>query len=132
MTNNGSLILSGAYDKTIRVWQASNGRLLRTLNGHRSGVRALTVAVDGNRFYSASSDNTIRVWDMRRWVCLRALSGRHADTTWPSCLALSPDGAFLASGSTGPFGQATVKVFSTQGGQQCVAFWHRALLPSFF
>ncbi|KAK9862339.1 hypothetical protein WJX84_002227 [Apatococcus fuscideae] len=116
---DGKHILSGSYDRTIRVWNTADGSHMRTLSGHRSGVRALLVAVKGHRFFSASSDNTIRIWDMRRWVCLRAMNGRHADTTWPSCLALSPDGAMLASGSTGPFGQATIKIFNTQG--ECLA-----------
>ena len=38
------------------------------------------------------------------------MHGRHDDTTWPACLALSPDGSLLASGSTGLFGASTIKV----------------------
>ena len=48
-------------------------------------------------------------------MCLRTLHGRHEDTTWPACLALSPDGSLLASGSTGHFGASTLKLFRTSG-----------------
>jgi hypothetical protein len=51
-----------------------------------------------------------QAWSTQHWVCLRTMHGRHEDTTWPACLALSPDGSLLASGSTGPFGASTIKV----------------------
>jgi hypothetical protein len=44
------------------------------------------------------------------WVCLRTLHGRHEETTWPCCMALSPEGELLASGSNGLFGGSTIKV----------------------
>ena len=52
----------------------------------------------------------LQAWATRHWVCLRTMHGRHEDTTWPACLALSADGALLASGSTGPLGASTIKV----------------------
>ncbi len=51
-----------------------------------------------------------QVWDTARWVRLRAMHGRHEDMTWPVCMALSSDGALLASGSSGPCGGSTIKV----------------------
>lgn len=53
-----------------------------------------------------------QAWSTQHWVCLRTLHGRHEDYTWPACLALSPDGTLLASGSTGPFGASTIKAKS--------------------
>lgn len=52
----------------------------------------------------------LQAWSTQHWVCLRTMHGRHEDTTWPACLALSPDGSLLASGSTGPFGASTIMV----------------------
>ena len=74
---------------------------------------------------TAASNLLLQIWDMQRWICLRAMNGRHADTTWPSCLALSADGSLLASGSTGPFGQATVKVRRHEG--SCCAQSHHKI-----
>ncbi|PRW56987.1 WD40 repeat-containing [Chlorella sorokiniana] len=110
------LLFTGSYDYTIRVWSTADWHCLRVLKGHGGGVRALAVAPDGATLYSAASDNTIRAWSTQHWVCLRTLHGRHEDTTWPACLALSPDGSLLASGSTGPFGGSTIKVFQTASG----------------
>ena len=62
------------------------------------------------------------MWDTARWVRLRALHGRHEDTTWPVCMALSSDGALLASGSSGPCGGSTIKV-------RCCMAAHRTHAP---
>ena len=58
-----------------------------------------------------------QAWSTQHWVCLRTLHGRHEDTTWPACLALSPDGSLLVSGSTGPFGASTIKASWGRGRQ---------------
>ncbi|KAL4452365.1 hypothetical protein ABPG75_008027 [Micractinium tetrahymenae] len=116
LTPDGSLLLSGSHDQTIRVWRTADWHCLRVLKGHGGGVRALAVAPDAGTLYSAAADNTIRAWSMQHWVCLRTLHGRHDDTTWTACMALSPDGSLLASGSTGPFGASTIKVFQTGSG----------------
>ena len=52
----------------------------------------------------------VQAWSTQLWVCLRTLHGRHEETTWPCCVALSPDGELLASGSSGLFGGSTIKV----------------------
>lgn len=62
-TTDGQYIVSGSRDKTIKVWNASNGTLVTTLNGHTGEVRALDISDDGTRIVSASVDSTIRVWD---------------------------------------------------------------------
>jgi len=35
---DGSMVASGSWDKTIKLWRLSDGALLRTLEGHTSGV----------------------------------------------------------------------------------------------
>jgi WD40 repeat protein len=61
-----------------------------------------------------NSSNHVQVWSMVHGVCLRLMQGRHEDMTWPCVMALSPDGSLLATGSTGPFGGSTIKLFCAQ------------------
>lgn len=56
-----SLLFSGSYDRTIRVWDVSTWKCIKTLKGHGSGIKCLTVSADGTMLFSAGADNTIRV-----------------------------------------------------------------------
>src|SRR5271167_636452 len=44
---DGRWLASGAKDGTIKIWETSSGRLLRTLYGYGSPVNALAVSPDG-------------------------------------------------------------------------------------
>eukprot|EP00887_Chlorella_sp_A99_P002098 scaffold21.g2098.t1 len=116
LSPDGSLLYSGSFDQTIRVWRTADWSCVRVLRGHGGGIRALAASPVGGLLYSAAADNTIRAWSTEHWVCLRTLHGRHEDTTWPCCMALSPDGRVLATGSNGPFGGSTIKLFQTAAG----------------
>jgi WD40 repeat protein len=59
---DGSLVATGGADRMIRVWDASTGRLLRTMTGHTELVYSLDFSPDGQRLVSASTDQTVRLW----------------------------------------------------------------------
>jgi WD40 repeat protein len=54
-------IVSGSWDKTIRVWK--DDTCVQTLEGHTNWVTTLLELADG-RLASGSSDNTVRVWNI--------------------------------------------------------------------
>jgi WD40 repeat protein len=64
---DGSLIASGGIydDSLVRLWDARSGALLRTLEGHRSGVSELQFSPDSRMLASASYDGTLRLWGIR-------------------------------------------------------------------
>ncbi len=86
-------ILAAMSDRTIKVWDSKNGKLLQTFTGHRYAVRALEITPDQQTLISGSSDQTIRFWDLK--------TGRNVTTLQVSQpiqdLRLSPDGKFLIS-----------------------------------
>ena len=70
-TPSGDLALSCSNDRTVRVWDLHNGKEVRCLRGHTSGIWCLDVSADGNYAASAGSgypenekDCTIRIWDI--------------------------------------------------------------------
>jgi len=93
---NGSVIASGSgfTGGSIRLWDATSGNPLGTLEGHTSWICELTFSTDGLRLYSASGDQTIRIWDVGQRRCLATLRGSSHEVYG---LALSPDGTTLAS-----------------------------------
>ena len=59
---DGSRIVSGSGDNTVRVWDAVTGEVINTLTGHSGYVFSVSFSPDGSRIVSGSQDN-IRVWD---------------------------------------------------------------------
>jgi len=49
----------------VRLWNATNGRLIRTLNGHTDEVYSVAFSPDNTQLASASRDRSIRIWDMK-------------------------------------------------------------------
>jgi len=61
---DGSRIVSGSEDNTIRLWDAETGDPIgNPLEGHSDYVTSVAFSPDGSRIVSGSDDNTIRLWD---------------------------------------------------------------------
>ena len=93
---DGKWIASGGWDRTIRLWDRTTGKLARTMLGHRGFVRGLAFRPDSRQLLSGSEDKSVRLWDVASG---RELAAFHGHTGFVHCVAFSPDGAQAASGS---------------------------------
>jgi WD40 repeat protein len=66
---DGRTAVSGAVDKTVRVWDLAAGRCSAVLEGHTGGVHSVAVSTDGRTAVSGAWDNTVRVWDLAAGRC---------------------------------------------------------------
>lgn len=98
ISSNGRMIATGGRDNTIRLWAASNGDALSTLQGHESEVSGLALVADGTVVISGSYDNTVRVWEagLQTGDSLSVLRGHDG---WVNCVSCSRDGSVAVSGS---------------------------------
>ncbi|ETO34415.1 WD-40 repeat protein [Reticulomyxa filosa] len=87
---DGSKIMSYAWDKTIRIWDASSGKQLQLLQGHSGDIVRVQFSTDGSKVISASSDKTIRIWDV--------LSGKQIQI-WENHPIFSGNARFSVDGS---------------------------------
>jgi WD40 repeat protein len=73
-TENGDLLASGASDKTIKIWNYTNGSLVNTITGHQGSVSSV-VSLNSTSLLSSSDDKTLRIWNWKRGggVLLRTL-----------------------------------------------------------
>jgi WD40 repeat protein len=93
---DGTLLASGSWDYTIKLWRVSDGSVVRTMLGHTDPVWSVAFSPDGTLLASGSWDNTIKLWQVSDGTEVRTLTGHSSGV---ASVAFSPDGAELASGS---------------------------------
>ncbi len=118
---DGMLLASGSYDGTVRLWKADSSPVA-TFKGHTGAVLGLAWSPEGQILASTSWDKTLRLWEtdeaklaiprVERPAPMRRVTGGlqlpepgdemallQGHSQPAHCLAWSPDGQILASGS---------------------------------
>lgn len=105
---DGRFIASSSADATIKIWDAATGQHMDTLVGHMAGVSCVAWGPDSNTLASGADDKAIRLWDRvtgrpkttaRRMVHGQEMPPLRGHHNYIHCLAFSPKGNILASGS---------------------------------
>jgi WD40 repeat protein len=91
------MLASGSVDQTIKLWEVSSGRLIRSLEGHSGHVYSVAFSPDGKMLASGDLDQTIKLWEVSSGRLIRSLEGHSGPV---HSVAFSPDGKMLASGGS--------------------------------
>ena len=59
---DGTKIVSGSWDETIKIWNANTGQCLKTLEGDLDYVYSVAYSPDSTKIISGSLDHTIKIW----------------------------------------------------------------------
>lgn len=66
---DGTLLVSGGIDQTIRLWDVATGEEIALLGSHPQYVQAVAFSPDGKWIVSAGKEGTLRIWDVALRQC---------------------------------------------------------------
>ncbi len=112
---DGTRVVSGSLDKTIKVWDSVSGQELRTLRGHSDGVTCVDLSPDGMRIVSGGQDKSVKLWDVNSGQEILRLVG-HND--YVQSVNFSHDGTKIVSSSS----DQTLKLWDASSGQELCTF----------
>lgn len=115
-----NILITGSFDKTVRVWNLETGETLRVLSGHTQCVRALQF--DDVKLVTGSMDSTLKIWNYHTGECIRTLEGH---TEGVICLHFDFNN-ILASGST----DTTIKIWNFSSGETYALRGHTSWVNS--
>jgi WD40 repeat protein len=111
---DGRWIASGAWDHTVRLWDAATGEVCAKLP-HPGIVRALAFTPDDARLVSGGDfGRGLFLWDLSTG----RIQGRVPSRTSVQSVAVSPDGARIAAGPYDPKGEVTMSIWDVATGRK--------------
>jgi WD40 repeat protein len=112
---DGGKVATGGPSREVKVWDAGDGRELKTLQGYSSQVSSVAFSPVGAKLATGSYDGGVRLWDAVTWREMASINGHKART---SSVAFSPDGKTLASGGW----DGMVKLWDAATGREIRSF----------
>ena len=95
-----TIIVSGSYDISIKIWDVITGNCLKTLEGHVSSVLRL-LKINEGQFLSCCY--CIKLWDSKSGICLKTLEWHNS---WINYLILINQSSQIVSASS----DTTIKI----------------------
>jgi len=93
---DGKLLVSGSWDKTIKIWDLQDRKVLRVLRGHTEEVSTVDLSPDGKYIVSGAWDGTIRIWDVKTGQQIKVLVGDSPERV--RSVVFTQDGKNIISG----------------------------------
>ncbi|MEP3476419.1 MAG: TIR domain-containing protein [Hyphomicrobiales bacterium] len=118
ISSDGRFIITGANDKTARVWDTKTSTQVTVFKKHIDSVSSIAISTDGAFAVSAGSaysspefwDTTVWIWEIETGKPLTSLKGHSRPV---SDLAISPNGEFIVTGSY----DSTGRIWNSRTGQ---------------
>ncbi|MEQ9236608.1 MAG: pentapeptide repeat-containing protein [Coleofasciculus sp. E2-BRE-01] len=118
---DGTHLISGADDQTVKIWELETGRLIRTLRGHSDAISSVAISPDGKRIASSSDDKTVKLWDFETGNLLQTFEEFMLDSSEakPDSSEVEPDSSKAKPDSS------EVKLVAFPDNQTLIAVGHR-------
>lgn len=87
-------VVTGSFDKTIKIWNAVTGAIEQTLSVHQDQVLALAAAANGEQFASGGKDRQVKLWNTASLDTSKDIASH---TKAVHSIVFSADGKLVAS-----------------------------------
>lgn len=134
--SDGTRIISGSGDHTLRIWDANTGRELKyggleKKNGQSEWISSASLSPDDRYLASFSKDSIIHIWDLNNVnelddtelidYCVTETQCLVGHTGEINSVKYSPDGTKIVSTSR----DGTIRVWNVTNGQELMSCKHR-------
>jgi WD40 repeat protein len=137
----GTMLATGCHDGIVRIWDVAKGMVLKQTPAHTimiagqaaqpAPVYCVAWSPDGKQVVSGSFDHSMKLWDATAGTLVKEFKGYkekefdkgHTDGVF--CVAFSPDGKTLASGSS----DRSIKLWNAADGTVLREFVNPNLKP---
>jgi WD40 repeat protein len=93
---NEFYLIASSTDKTIQIWNYSNGNLIKTLDGHKYGMGA--IAVLSESLIATASVNEIRIWNVDNEFSIKTMKTAENDDVSINSLIVLKNGLLVSCG----------------------------------
>jgi WD40 repeat protein len=91
---NGKSLVTGSWDRSLKLWDLGSGKVVREMAGHTASVQNAVFSPDGRILASSDAEGTVRLWKAETGESITELKA-HSDRCFG--LAFSPDGKHRAT-----------------------------------
>ncbi|MFQ5732145.1 MAG: WD40 repeat domain-containing protein [Planctomycetaceae bacterium] len=135
---DGTLLASCGNDNLVKLWNAADGKAVKSLAGHKSNVYSVLFHPDGKHLLSGDLDGDVKLWEIAAGKAVRTFDakalhtyngGQQVHYGGVRSMSLSPDKKYLAcSGlykATNPLGavnEPIVLLFDWKTGKKVHSF----------
>jgi serine/threonine protein kinase len=103
-------VVSAGEDGTVKIWQTTQGKLIKTLQSHEGTAKAVAFSPNGRTVVSSATDKTIKIWDIAKGTLLQTIAARSE----VNGLVFSRNGQVVASAQT----DCNIRLWQVSNGQQ--------------
>lgn len=103
---DGEYLISGSYDKSIKIWKTDSWECVKTFTGHNASITSVIPANQWgyNYIISGGKDAIIKIWDFDTGICIDSIKEHSKPITSlqydyeKGLMSASYDGSFIVHG----------------------------------